>query len=120
MPYAPLAASNNPQNFKEIYDISVPLSETPIYPEDRPFSQEWMARLDGGDGYNLSALALGSHAGTHLDFPSHLLERGKSQDGYLPGSFIMPAEIVCVSGDGPVLPGSLPESGKKRGQALLF
>jgi arylformamidase len=32
----------------------------------------------------------------------------------------MPAEVVCVSGDGPVLPGCLPESGIEPGQALLF
>lgn len=106
--------------FKEVYDISVPLNRAPIYPGDRPFSLEWMAGLGSGDGYNLSALALGSHLGTHLDFPAHLLEGGKRQDEYPPGSFIMPAEVVCVPGDGPVLPGSLPESGIISGQALLF
>lgn len=120
MPDRSKIATNHPADFKEIYDISVPLNEVPIYPGDRPFSQEWMARLDSGDGYNLSALALGSHAGTHLDFPSHLLGGGKGQDEYPPGSFIMPAEVVCVSGDGPVLPDSLPKSGIESGQALLF
>ncbi|MDD4651380.1 MAG: cyclase family protein [Methanothrix sp.] len=120
MPYASEAASNKPQNFNEIYDISVPLNKAPIYPGDRQFSQEWMERMDKGDGYNLSALSLGSHAGTHLDFPAHLLEGGKRQEEYHPGSFIMPAEVVCVPGDGPVLPGSLPESWTESGQALLF
>ncbi|HNY35564.1 MAG TPA: cyclase family protein [Methanothrix soehngenii] len=120
MPYTPEAASNNPQNLKDVYDISVPLNRAPIYPGDRPFSREWMARLDGGDGYNLSALSLGSHAGTHLDFPAHLLKGGRGQDEYPPGSFIMPAEVVCVPGDGPVMPGSLPELGIESGQALLF
>jgi arylformamidase len=120
MPFASKAAFNNPLDFKEIYDISVPLNEAPIYPGDRPFSQEWMARLGRGDGYNLSAIALGSHAGTHLDFPAHLLNGGKGQDEYPPRSFIMPAEVVCVNEDGPVLPGSLPESGILSGQALLF
>lgn len=120
MPFASVAVSSHSQNFKEIYDISVPLNMAPIYPGDRPFSQEWMARLDGGDGYNLSAFALGSHAGTHLDFPAHLLDGGKRQDDYPPQSFIMPAEVVCVNEDGPVMPGSLPESGIESGQALLF
>lgn len=107
-------------DFKEIYDISVPLIRAPIYPGDRLFTQEWMARLKWGDGYNLSALSLGSHAGTHLDFPAHLLEGGKGLDEYPPERFIMPAEVVCVPGDGPVLPGSLPEFGIEMGQALLF
>lgn len=120
MPFTPEAASNNPQNFKEFYDISVPLNRAPIYPGDRPFSQEWMERMDRGDGYNLSALSLGSHAGTHLDFPAHLLEGGKGQNDYPPERFIMPAEVVCVSEDGPVLPDCLPKSGIESGQAVLF
>ena len=107
-------------DFKEVYDISVPLNKAPIYPGDRPFTQEWMARLDEGYGYNLSALALGSHAGTHLDFPSHLLKSGKSQEEYFLERFILPAEVVCASGEGPVLPGSLQDRRIDRGQALLF
>ncbi|MDD2754490.1 MAG: cyclase family protein [Methanothrix sp.] len=107
-------------DFKEFYDISAPLEVAPIYPGDRPFSQEWMARLNEGDSYNLSALALGSHAGTHLDFPSHLLKSGKSQDQYPLKRFILSAEVVCVSGDGPVLSGCLQGSKIDKGQALLF
>jgi arylformamidase len=79
-----------------------------------------MARRDEGDGYNLSALALGSHAGTHLDFPSHLLKSGKSQDQYSLKRFIMPAEVISVSGEGPVLPRCLQGGKIDKGQALLF
>jgi arylformamidase len=107
-------------DFKEVYDISVPLNKAPIYPGDRPFTQEWMARLDEGDGYNLSAFALGSHAGTHLDFPSHLQKSGKSQDQYSLKRLIIPAEVVCVSGEGPVQPRCLQGSKIDKGQALLF
>jgi arylformamidase len=107
-------------DFEEFYDISVPLEKSPFYPRDWPFSQEWMARLDKGDGYNLSALTLGSHAGTHLDFPSHLLKSGKSQDQYPLKRFILPAEVICIFGEGPVLPGSLQDCRIDRGQALFF
>ncbi len=107
-------------DYKEFYDISARLEKSPIYPGDRPFTQEWMARQNDGDGYNLSALALGSHAGTHLDFPSHLLKSGKSQDQYSLKRFILPAEVVCVSGEGPVLPGSLQGCRIDKGQALLL
>ena len=107
-------------DFKEVYDISVPLDKAPIYLGDRPFTQEWMARLNEGDGYNLSALALGSHAGTHLDFPSHLLKNGEAQDKYPLKRFILPAEVVCVSGEVAVLPRCLQDSKIDKGQALLF
>ncbi len=107
-------------DFREFYDISAPLEMVPIYPGDMPYSRKWMARLDQGDSYNLSALALGSHAGTHLDFPSHLLKSGKSQEEYFLERFIIPAEVVCVSGVAPVQPRCLKGSKIDKGQALLF
>jgi arylformamidase len=112
MPYA--------SDLKEFYDISARLEISPIYPGDRPFTQEWVARMDEGDGYNLSALILGSHAGTHLDFPSHLLKSGKSQEEYFLERFIIPAEVVCASGEGPVQPRRLKGRKIDKGQALLF
>jgi arylformamidase len=120
MPHASEFVLDDPMDFKEIYDISAPLNRASIYPGDRPYSREWMARLDKGSGYNLSALALGSHAGTHLDFPSHLLKSGKAQDEYPLKRFILPAEVVCVSGEGPVMPCSLQGSKIGKDQALLL
>ncbi len=119
----PLASEIGPDSLldlKQVYDISAPLNKAPIYPGDRLYFREWIARLDKGSGYNLSALALGSHAGTHLDFPSHLLESGASLDKYPLKRFIMPAEVVCASGEGPVLPCSLQGCKIEAGQALLF
>jgi arylformamidase len=63
---------------------------------------------------------MGSHAGTHLDFPSHLLESGRAQDKYPLKRFILPAEVVCIFGEGQVLPSSLQGSKINRGQALIF
>ena len=120
MPHASEFAPDNPIHFEEIYDISAPLNRAPIYPGDRPYSREWMARRDEGSGYNLSALTLGSHAGTHLDFPSHLLVGGRSQEQYSLKRFIMPAEVVCAPGEGQVLPCSLQGCKIDKGQALLF
>lgn len=120
MPLASEIFPDNSQDFKEVYDISAPLNMVPTYPGDRPYLREWMARLDGGDGYCLSALALSSHAGTHLDFPSHLLKRGRAQDTYSLKRFIIPAEVISVPGEGPILPSSLPSDKINKGQALLF
>ena len=120
MPLASEIILNNSLDFREVYDISAPLNMVPAYPGDRPYFREWMARLDEGDDYCLSALALSSHAGTHLDFPSHLLRGGKAQDSYSLKRFIIPAEVISVPGDGPVLPSNLQGCKIDRGQALLF
>jgi arylformamidase len=79
-----------------------------------------MARLDEGKDYCLSALTLSSHAGTHLDFPSHLLRGGKTQEAYSLKRFIIPAEVISVPGEGPILPSSLRSCKIIKGQALLF
>ena len=66
-----------------IYDISFPLSpETMVYPGDPPFCREVL--LDGakGDDCTLSLLHLGSHLGTHIDFPRHFFP--KAFDGIHP------------------------------------
>jgi arylformamidase len=108
-------------NFRKVYDISAPLNSAPTYPGDRQCFREWMARLDEGNGYHLSALALSSHAGTHLDFPSHLLKDGKAQDGYCLSRFIIPAQVVCVAEeDESILPSCLQGCKIAKGQALLF
>ena len=120
MPLASEIILNNPIDFREVYDISAPLNVGPAYPGDRPYFREWMARLEEGKDYCLSALALSSHAGTHLDFPSHLLMGGKTQDSYSLKRFIIPAEVISVPGEGPIPPSILQGCKINRGQALLF
>jgi len=120
MPLASEIILNNPMDFREVYDISAPLNMVPAYPGDRLYFREWMARLDEGKDYCLSALALCSHAGTHLDFPSHLLKGGGSQDSYSLKRFLIPAEVISVPGEGPILPSCLLGCKINKGQALLF
>lgn len=110
----------NLEHLNEIYDISAPLGSSPAYPGDRPYLQEWQAGPEGGDGYSLSALSLSSHAATHLDFPSHLPAYCMSQSSYPPSRFIIPAEVVFISGAGPIMPSNLWGCRAEKGQALLF
>ena len=72
-----------------IYDISFPLSpETMVYPGDPPFCREVL--LDGakGDDCTLSLLHLGSHLGTHIDFPRHFFPEGMDAAAF-------PLEQLC-------------------------
>ena len=62
-------------------DVSMPLFEgMPAFPGDPPFASEAVLRTEQGGPYNLSRLSLGSHAGTHVDPPSHFVAGGVSAD----------------------------------------
>jgi arylformamidase len=62
-------------------DVTVPLSsEVPTFPGDPRFQMEFSHRLDQGEPYNVGKLALGTHAGTHVDAPYHFLADGATVD----------------------------------------
>src|SRR6185295_11156972 len=65
----------------KIYDVTAPLSsETPTYPGDPRFEIQALHRIEEGSPCNLTRVAFGSHAGTHVDAPSHFLGHGASVD----------------------------------------
>jgi arylformamidase len=73
------------------YDVTRPLSEeTPIFPGDPAvaFRQE-----DHGD-YRITALSLGTHAGTHIDAPSHYLKDGVTIDAIPPEQLVGKCRVV--------------------------
>lgn len=49
---------------------------------------EWLRRMDKGDASNNSALKLSSHTGTHIDYPLHFFNEGKSGSDYQAGNFV--------------------------------
>lgn len=62
-------------------DITAPLSDdTPVFPGDPTIRITPVRSLERGDPYRLSAIAMGSHSGTHLDAPSHFLPGGPPVD----------------------------------------
>ena len=68
-------------------DLTHPLSEdTPVYPGD-PAPQINPAAEMGLDGYTDHSFTLGTHHGTHIDAPSHMIEGGKTLDQYPPDRF---------------------------------
>ncbi|WP_269850735.1 cyclase family protein [Methanosarcina horonobensis] len=65
---------------KKIIDITVPISpSTPIFPGDPEPSVENICTLEK-DGFAVSKLVFGSHTGTHVDAPSHVLKDGPTVD----------------------------------------
>jgi arylformamidase len=64
-----------------LIDISTPVSDGMSgFPGDPPVEVARVRSIAAGDAYNLSRLALGSHAGTHVDPPAHFLHGGLTVD----------------------------------------
>ena len=107
-------------DIKEVHDISVPLEVAPAYPGDDSYSRQWVSELEEGDDYNLSALTLGSHIASHLDFPSHVLKNGRTLEMYPLNRFIIPAQVIAFECDGAIQPSAIPlhSIDKRRGTAL--
>jgi arylformamidase len=57
---------------KKIRDISPPIApNSPLFPGDTAYSQEWTAEIGPGCPVNLSAITMSPHIGAHADAPLH-------------------------------------------------
>ena len=55
-----------------LWDISPPISaDSPLFPGDTGYSQQWTARIGPGCPVNLSAITMSPHIGAHADAPLH-------------------------------------------------
>ncbi len=106
-----------------LIDISVPVrAGMPGWPGDPPVDIEWIGDIRAGDAANLSRIALGSHAGTHVDAPLHYLPDGKSIGEMPPDALVGPARVVEARGraDGSIPARELETKGIRRGQRILL
>src|ERR1700753_1453130 len=63
-----------------IIDLTHPIEPTmQIYPGDAPFAKGQLITVSK-EGFSVQLLHLGTHAGTHIDAPSHRIEGGQSVD----------------------------------------
>jgi len=105
-----------------LYDISVPLSPSlPRYPGDPPVRLAPLPTPGEGEAFHLTRLSFGSHAGTHIDAPSHLLAGGATVDAIPLSLLIGPCLVVDLREHGAVIDAPLlrrlPLKGEQR---LLF
>ncbi|MFB6079057.1 MAG: cyclase family protein [Halarchaeum sp.] len=84
--------------------------DTPVYPGDPPVSVSPAATMDA-DGYRVTRLSLSTHAGTHVDAPSHLLADGATLGDYPIDAFSLDARLVDADADArePIGPDVLPD-----------
>jgi kynurenine formamidase len=85
---------------RRIVDLSLPLGpDTQIYPGDPVPAFRPATRIEA-EGYNVLALELGSHAGTHVDAPFHFVAAGERLEDVELALFAGPAVIADVTGHG--------------------
>ena len=62
----------------KIYDISQELFSCVVFPGDPAPKREVLSSMQDGALYNLTALSLCAHNGTHIDAPYHFIKDGKT------------------------------------------
>ena len=62
----------------KIYDISQEVFSCKVFPGDPAPERQVLASMQAGELYNLTALSMCAHNGTHLDAPFHFFADGKT------------------------------------------
>lgn len=82
-----------------IYDISQPLFECQVFPGDPSPQRIVKSTMEDGALYNLTALSMCAHNGTHVDAPFHFYKDGKGIDQIDLEKFIGPCLVISHQGD---------------------
>lgn len=70
-------------------------ADTPVYPGDPKVQIEVAGQIDK-DGYLDHLLSFGTHNGTHIDAPAHMVSDGKMLDAFNVDSFIGTGKLLDV------------------------
>ena len=79
-----------------LYDLTQTVdNDSPVYPGDPRPSIQPITRLDT-EGFVISDLRIGTHIGTHMDAPMHMIVGGKRLKDYPVERFILPATCFDI------------------------
>lgn len=82
---------------KKYYDLSANISEELVaFPGDPLYQREQVSSLEEGSHFHLSKIHLGNHTGTHIDFPAHVIQGGKTSSDFPIDSLIGHGLIIEV------------------------
>ncbi len=82
----------------KIIDISRTIqADMEMYPGDAGPQITKVSGLDEGDSYNVSLITLGTHTGTHVDPPLHLIRDGAGIDGVPLDNLVGNARVLDLS-----------------------
>jgi arylformamidase len=89
---------------KRLWDISPPIAhDSPLFPGDTAYSQQWTAQIGPGCPVNLSAITMSPHIGAHADAPLHY-GRGAPTIGTVGlAPYLGPCRVIHAIGCGPLV-----------------
>lgn len=70
------------KNYK-YQDLTAKITEkTVVFPGDPTFKSKAVSSIDESCAFGLSKMSMGNHMGTHIDFPAHVIQGGKTSSDY--------------------------------------
>jgi arylformamidase len=91
-----------------------------VWPGDPPTRVERIAAIERGDAFNLSAVSMCLHSGTHIDAPLHYLENAAAIGGLPLGAVIGPARVISIQDPKSITARELADHRIRRGERILF
>ncbi|WP_416547996.1 arylformamidase [Limnohabitans sp. DCL3] len=89
---------------KKLWDISPPVDgQSPVFPGDTPYTQEWAAKLSENCPVNVSAITLSPHVGAHADAPLHYDPQGAAVGAMDLLPFLGRCRVIHVLDAGPLI-----------------
>ena len=82
----------------KVYDISQEVFSCKVYPGDPTPQKQVISSIDDGNLYNLSAIGMCTHNGTHIDAPYHFIKEGKTVEQIDINKFVGPCIVVTHGG----------------------
>lgn len=88
----------------KLWDISPPIqAQSPVFPGDTPYSQQWAATLSANCPVNVSAITLSPHVGAHADAPLHYDPQGAAVGALDLRPFLGRCRVVHAIDAGPLI-----------------
>lgn len=102
-------------------DVSIPLRDGMLHwPGDPPVTITRVKDIATGNTANLSLLSMGTHTGTHVDAPAHLLADGKGIDQADISALVGRVRVIEIRDPDSITVEELTPHRIRRGERLLF
>ena len=89
---------------KKLWDISPPVApDSPLFPGDTAYSQQWTATIGPGCPVNLSAITMSPHIGAHADAPLHYGPGAPTIGQVDLAPYLGPCRVIHAIGCGPLV-----------------
>lgn len=106
-----------------IYDVSVPITAAiPVWPSDPPVSLTPISHLSSDKSHTIQVtrIEMGSHTGTHIDAPWHMVEGGRRLNQIPIETLVGPAVVLEISKVQSIARSDLEKLNLNGGQRILF